>query len=51
MTDFFGDIEKMFDFIELSREEFLASYSYLTEEEYNLTKLRVLDLAHEASVN
>ena len=34
----------MIDFIELSREEFLASYSYLTEDEYNLTKYRVLGM-------
>lgn len=50
MSDFVGDIEKMFDFIELSREEFLASYSYLSKEEYDLTKLRMLELAYEYSV-
>ena len=42
--DFTNDAEKMIDFIELSREEFLTSYSYLTEDEYNLTKYRVLGM-------
>jgi len=36
-TDFTDDEEKMRDFYELSKEEFLFSYSYLTEEEYDLT--------------
>lgn len=34
---FISDIEKMYDFLELSKEEFLQSYSYLTEKEYDLT--------------
>lgn len=34
---FLSDAEKMRDFKELSKEEFLASYSYLTEAEYNNT--------------
>ncbi len=37
-NDFLDDKEKMRDFKELSKEEFLKSYSYLTEEDYNLTK-------------
>ena len=36
--DFTSDKEKMRDFYELSKEEFLKSYSYLTEKEYDLTK-------------
>jgi len=36
--DFTDDKEKMIDFKLLSKTEFLSSYSYLTEEEYNLTK-------------
>ena len=36
-TDFHDDEEKMVDFWELTKEEFLDSYSYLTEEEYDLT--------------
>ena len=35
---FLDDEEKMRDFYLLSKEEFLASYSYLTEEEYEATK-------------
>ena len=50
MTDFFSDFDKMFDFIELSREEFLNAYSYLTPEEYDLTKLRILELSHGKAV-
>lgn len=34
---FAGDREKMIDFFPLSKTEFLQSYSYLTEEEYNAT--------------
>ena len=40
-TDFTDDKEKMRDFSELTKEEFLESYSYLTEEEYELTKKTV----------
>lgn len=36
-TSFKDDTEKMLDFYELTKEEFLLSYSYLTEEEYDLT--------------
>ena len=35
--NFLDDKEKMRDFYELTKEEFLFSYSYLTEEEYNNT--------------
>ena len=34
---FANDIEKMRDFDNLSKEEFLSSYSYLTEEAYDAT--------------
>ena len=36
-TPFTDDEEKMRDFYILSKDEFLASYSYLTEEEYDAT--------------
>jgi len=36
-ANFINDEEKMRDFIALSKAEFLRSYSYLTEEEYNNT--------------
>lgn len=35
--NFIDDEEKMKDFYELTKEEFLLSYSYLTEEEYDNT--------------
>ena len=34
---FLDDKEKMRDFRILSKDEFLKSYSYITEQEYNLT--------------
>lgn len=34
---FLSDIDKAYDFLELSKEEFLQSYSYLTEKDYDLT--------------
>lgn len=36
-ANFLDDEEKMRDFVELSKAEFLASYSYLTEAEYDNT--------------
>ena len=47
--DFMGDAEKMFDFLQLSKDEFLKSYSYLTEEEYDLTAYRVLDMVRRVT--
>jgi hypothetical protein len=38
-SNFCDDQEKMIDFDELSKEDFLSSYSYITEEEYNLTRM------------
>ena len=35
--DFLKDEEKMRDYFRISKEEFLKSYSYLKEEEYNAT--------------
>ncbi len=37
-VSFINDSEKMRDFRELKKEEFLKSYSYLTEEEYQKTR-------------
>jgi|TARA_B110000495_G_scaffold190233_1_gene192184 hypothetical protein len=39
MINFLDDEEKMYDFERLTKEEFLFSYSYLSEEEYNLTRI------------
>lgn len=36
-TPFIDDSAKMLDFLYLSKEDFLQSYSYLTEDEYNAT--------------
>lgn len=36
-NNFISDDEKMRDFIALSKDDFLAFYSYLTEEEYDAT--------------
>jgi len=38
---FTDDVDKMKDFYTLSKKEFLQSYSYLTELEYDLTKKEV----------
>ena len=40
--DFMPDQEKMVDFFILSKEEFLASYSYLTDEDYEETVKEVI---------
>lgn len=37
ITPFIDDGEKMRDFFDLTKEEFLDSYSYLTEGEYDAT--------------
>lgn len=39
VNDFTDDKEKMRDFAELTKDEFLRSYSYLTEEEYDATQI------------
>ena len=41
--DFINDEEKMRDFYELSKEEFLNSYSYLTENDYEATIKKLSD--------
>ena len=39
-SDFCDDEEKMEDFNKLTKDEFLSSYSYVTEKEYNLTRIK-----------
>ncbi len=39
MISFIDDDEKYIDFLNLSKEEFLKMYSYVTEEEYNNTMI------------
>lgn len=48
-TDFCNDEEKMKDFRKLSKEEFLKSYSYLDEVEYNLTRIKELGQDEKSS--
>ena len=50
-THFCDDEEKMADFNKLTKEEFLDSYSYLTEEEYQLTMNQVKLLQEEKDVS
>jgi len=40
LRDFCNDEEKMADFNVLSKDEFLNSYSYISETEYNLTRMK-----------
>lgn len=44
MNCFIDDHDKMRDFAILSKDDFLASYSYLTEEEYDATSKVVAEL-------
>lgn len=37
-NEFTSDWEKMYDFFFLKKEDFLETYSYLTEDDYNATK-------------
>lgn len=39
---FMFDQEKMVDFFSISKEDFLASYSYLTEDDYEATVKEVI---------
>ena len=34
---FINDLDKMYDFLELSKDEFLTSYSYLSGQDYEIT--------------
>ncbi len=50
MPNFIDDVDKMNDFYILSKQEFLASYGYLTEEEYDETERIVKKRAHTTLV-
>lgn len=39
MWGFLHDEEKMYDFVRMSKEDFLRSYSYLTDYEYEATRM------------
>ena len=42
--NFINDEEKMVDFFLISKDEFLQSYSYLMEKEYDLTLNKVIEM-------
>lgn len=44
--DFCDDEEKMVDFKEMTKSDFLSFYSYLTEEEYEMTEAKVKETTH-----
>lgn len=46
-NSFITDKEKMYDFFELEKDEFLGSYSYLDEKDYDLTALALSNLKFE----
>ncbi len=48
MLSFIDDEEKMRDFAKISREDFLSSYSYLSEEEYDATAMDFNNLKQSA---
>ena len=50
-SPFIDDSAKMLDFLYLSKEDFLQSYSYLTEDEYNATVDAVLKLLYGGEQN
>ena len=49
-TDFITDLDKMRDFFDMSKEEFLLFYSYLEEIEYNLTAAKLKNMTTEEIV-
>jgi hypothetical protein len=46
---FIDDVEKISDMLILSKEEFLASYSYLTEDEYDETASAIMEIVSNFS--
>ena len=48
---FINDCEKMYDFFVLTKEEFLESYSYLTEDEYEATRNDLIELHTKRKCN
>lgn len=47
LNTFIDDKEKMYDFFRMKKEDFLKSYSYLTEKEYELTKIQTNIMSHK----
>ena len=50
-NDFIDDKEKMNDIFKLSKSEFLKSYKYLTEEEYQATLDKMWEQLSDIPVN
>ena len=50
-ANFFNDPDKMCDFIMLTKDAFLSSYSYLTEDEYENTRVIYLKQLLDRKVN
>ena len=50
-ANFFNDPDKMRDFIMLTKDAFLSSYSYLTEDEYENTRVVYLKQHIDRKVN
>ena len=51
ITSFLSDIDKMYDLLIISKEEFLQSYSYMTEAEYDLTLSLIMPTSKELQAN
>ena len=50
-TSFLSDIDKMYDLLTITKEEFLDSYSYMTEIEYDLTIEQIMPVSKELQAN
>lgn len=50
-TSFLSDIDKMYDLLIISKQEFLDSYSYTTEAEYDLTLSLIMPTSTELQAN
>jgi hypothetical protein len=46
-VSFYDDMEKMFDFLLLEKDEFLQSYNYLAEADYEATVKEVVKMRED----
>lgn len=49
--DFLDDLDKVYDLLIISKEEFLQSYSYMTEQEYDWTLASIKPITDEVEGN
>lgn len=49
--DFLDDLDKVYDLLTISKEEFLQSYSYMTEQEYDWTLASIKPITDEVEGN